>query len=136
MRGEFGMKKLKGKIVKIRVDYHEGGEIAFFDCEISKDSKETMLKICKGNLKLIFQWVWILFCCMLFPDQKYRSRVVGFHLLIQEQPLYHQSTSLCTSFHQNGEYRYLQLLLPQDTSYTYIFTCICPEIKPKEGNPQ
>jgi len=114
--------------------YDKEGGIAFIDCQISKDSKETMLKICKESLKVIFQWVWILSCCMLFPDRKYRLGVAGFHLLIQEQPLYRQSTSPCKSFRLNGEYRYLQLLLPQDTYHRYIFTCICSEIKPKEGD--
>ena len=80
---------------------------------------------------MIFEWVWILFCYMLFPDQKYRSGVAGFHLLIQEQPFYDQSTSPCKSVRLNGEYRCLQLLLPQNTYHKYILKSICQEIKPK-----
>jgi len=82
---------------------------------------------------VIFEWVWILFCYMLFPDRKYRSGVTGFHLLIQEQPLYDQPTSPCKSVRLNGEYRGLQLLLPQNTYHKFILKSICQEIKPKGG---
>ena len=80
---------------------------------------------------MIFEWVWILFCYTLFPDRKYRSGVTGFHLLIQEQPLYDQSTSPCKSVRLNGEYRCLQLLLPRCIHHKYIFTCVFQEIKQK-----
>ena len=88
-------------------------ECLLFDCQISKNLKETMLEICKKNLKVIFDWGWILFCYMLFLERKYWLGVDGFHFLIQEQPLPDQSTSPCKSVRLNGEYRYLRPLLPQ-----------------------
>jgi len=103
--------------------------------QISNDLKETMLKICKGNLNVIIEWVWILFCYILFPDRKYRSGLAEFHPLIQGQPLYDQSSSPCKSFHLNGEYRCLQLLLPQNTFHRCIFACIYWEIKLKGDEP-
>ena len=92
------MMYLISKSMKVRHFRYKGVGIAFIDYQISRDSKEMMLKICKDRLKVIFQWVWILFCYMLSQDQKYRSSVAGVHLLIQEQPLYDQSTSPCKSF--------------------------------------
>jgi hypothetical protein len=93
-----------------------------------------MLKICKGNLKVIIEWVWILFYYMLFPEWKYWSGLAHPHK-IQEQPMYDQSTLPCKPVRLNGEYRYLQLLLSQNTYHKYIITSICQEIKPKGGEP-
>jgi len=83
--------------------------------------------------KVIIEWVRILFCCILFPNRKYRSGLAELHPLIRGQPLYDQSSSPCKSFRLNGEYRYLQFLLPQNTYQKSIFACICQEIKPKGG---
>ena len=103
--------------------------------QILNDLKETMLKICKENLNLIIEWIWILFCYLLFPDRKYRSGSAEFHPLIRVQPLYDQSSSPCKFFHLNGEYRYLQVLLPQNTYRRCIFACIYWEIKLKGDEP-
>jgi len=84
---------------------------------------------------VVIEGVWILFCYTLFPDRKYRSGVAEFHPLIRGQPLYGQSSSPCKSFCLNGEYRYLQLLLPQNTYHRSIFASICQEIKPEGGEP-
>jgi hypothetical protein len=82
---------------------------------------------------VIIEWVWILFCYILFPDRKYRSGVTGFHLLIQVQPLYDHSTSPCKSVRLNGGDTCLQLLLPQNTYCKYILKSFCQEIKLKGG---
>jgi len=84
---------------------------------------------------VIIEWVWVLFCYMLFAEQKHRSGLAAFHRLIQGQPFYSQSSSPCKSFRLNGEYRYLQLLLPQSTYRRCIFARICQEIKPEGGEP-
>ena len=74
--------------------------------------KETMLKIGNENLEVISEGIWILFCYRLFPYQKYRSGVGGFHFLIQEQPQYDQPTLPCKSVRLNCAYKYLRPLFP------------------------
>jgi hypothetical protein len=107
----------------------------FFDCEISKNLKETMLKIRKDDLKVITERTWVLSWYMPSPDRKYLRGLTEFYPLIRGQPLYDQSTSPCKSVRLNGEYRYLQLLLPQNTYHRYIFACVCQKIKSKGGEP-
>lgn len=107
----------------------------FFDCEISKDLKETMLRIRKDDLKVITERTQILSWYMPSLDRKYLPGLTEFYPLIRGQPLYDQSTSPYKLSCLNCEYRYLQLLLPQNTYHKYIFTSICQEIKSKGGDP-
>jgi hypothetical protein len=108
-------------------------ETTFFDCQFSKGLKETRLKICKDNLKMIIEGKWVLSCYMLFPGQKYLPRLAESHPLIRGQPLYCQSSLPSKYFCLNDGYRYLQLLLPRCTHHKYIFACVFQEIKPKGG---
>ncbi len=97
----------------------------------------SMLKIFKDNLKVITEGIWVLSWYILFPDRKYRSGLAEFHPhMIRGQPLYDQSSLPCKSFRLYAEYRYLQLLLPQNTYHRYIFSRICLEIKPKGGETE
>ena len=107
----------------------------FFICQILNDLREAMLKMGKENLEVTIEWVWILFCYILFPDRKCRSDLAEFHLPLRGQPLYDRPSSPCKSFRLNGEYRYLQLLLSRDTYRGRIFTYFCREIKLEGGNP-
>ena len=108
-----------------------------FEYQILEDLKETMQKTYKENLKVIVERVCILFCYILSPDRKHQSGLAKFSLRqrIRGQLFYDQSSSPCKSFRLNGEYRYLQPLLPQSTYYTYIFSCFCQEIKLNGGKP-
>jgi hypothetical protein len=74
----------------------------------------------ENDLNLVTEWVWILFCYMLFLSQRYQPGLAKFHSLIREQFLYGQSSLPCKSFHLNGEYRYLQLLC----SRLYFHMCL------------
>ena len=87
-------------------------------------------------LQKLSEWARIPFCYMLSQDQKYRSGVAGVHLLIQEQPLYDQSTSPCKSVRPNDECRYLQVLLPQKRLPKYIFKCNSQKIKLRGTEPK
>ena len=64
-----------------------------------------------------------------------QSGLAEFHPLIRGQPFYDQSSSPCKSFRLNGEYKYLQLLLPQNTYHRYIFSFIYQEINQGGGDP-
>jgi len=86
--------------------------------------------------KKLSEWAGIPLCYMLSQDQKYRLGVAGVHLLIQEQPLYGQSTSPCKSLRLNDEHRYLQLLFPQKRLPKYIFKCNSQKIKPRGAEPK
>lgn len=91
--------------------------------------------ISKLREKVIIEWVWILSCYILSPDQKYLPGLANSRPLIQEQLFYGQSISPCKLSRLNGEYRYLQLLLSLCIYPSYIFACVCQEIKSKGGEP-
>ena len=80
---------------------------------------------------MIIEGKWVLSCYMLFPGQKYLSRLAESHPLIRGQPLYCPSSLPSKYFRLNDGYRYLQLLLPRCIHHKYIFTCVFQEIKQK-----
>ena len=78
---------------------------------------------------------WALSSYMFSLDRKFLPGLPNARPLIQGQLFYGQSTSPYKLSCLNCEYRYLQLLLSLCIYPSYIFACVCQEIKSKGGEP-